>query len=51
MTRAESLLVIIGDHGAFYANKYYKRLIDYCIEMGSITKDGRKLNPRIQAPR
>lgn len=50
VTRAESLLIIIGHHESLYKNNVWKKQIDYCISLGSLIQNGRKLYTRIQAP-
>lgn len=47
MTRAKSLLIIIGNHEALNDDTYWKALIDLCFEKNAITRNGNKLHPRI----
>lgn len=50
MTRAESLLIIIGHHQSLYSNDNWKKQIDHCISLNSLIRNGRKLHTRVQAP-
>lgn len=50
ITRAISLLIIVGDHVGLGVVDNWKELIDYCDEKNSLVRDGRKLHKRILAP-
>lgn len=50
MTRAKSLLIIVGDHASLDSVKCWNEQIKLCQELGSLMKNGRKLYPRICAP-
>lgn len=50
ITRAISLLIIVGDQDALYSDANWKVLIDYCIKNDCLVRAGRKLHRRITAP-
>lgn len=50
VTRAISLLIIVGDHEALSTNEYWQKLIENCILKGAIKRGDKKLHPRISAP-
>lgn len=50
ITRATSLMIIIGDHSTLYGSAHWKELIDYCIENRALKAGEKVLHPRVEIP-
>lgn len=51
ITRAQSLLIVLGDYKLLYKNEYWKAFIDHCFSLDAMMKDNRKMNDRISPPK
>lgn len=51
VTRAISLLIVVGDHEALEANPNWATLISYCNENRALKRGERILHGRITAPK
>lgn len=51
VTRAESLLIIVGDHRLLTKDRHWNILIEFIAAKGGMVKGGRKLHPRIESGR
>ena len=51
ITRAQSLLIVLGDYQLLYKNEYWKAFIDHCFSLDAMMKDDRKMNDRISPPK
>lgn len=50
VTRAKSLLIIVGNHEALETDENWAEIIRFCIQNGSLVREGRKLHGRVEAP-
>lgn len=50
LTRAISLLIIVGNHEALNSNENWAELITTCIKNKALVRNGKILYPRIEAP-
>lgn len=50
ITRAISLLIIIGNRDTLEQDSNWKTVIDYVQKNQALVRGGRKLHPRIEAP-
>lgn len=51
ITRAISLLIIVGDHESLQSDPNWAELITYCNENGALKREGKVLHRRIKAPK
>lgn len=50
VTRAISLLIIVGNHETLECDRNWAMLIKHCNEHGALIRENKKLHPRIKAP-
>lgn len=50
ITRAISLLIIIGDHQTLTNDRNWKEVIDYVQKNHALIQGGKHLHPRVRAP-
>lgn len=50
ITRAKSLLIIVGDSQTLSSDKNWKELIDYIEKERALIRKGKPLHPRIIGP-
>lgn len=48
ITRAKSLLIIIGDHKTLCTDDSWKKLFDFCSANDAILMNGKKMHKRIE---
>lgn len=51
VTRAVSLLIVIGDHEALEQDHNWAEFIDQCNAKGALLRDNKTLHPRIRPPK
>lgn len=47
ITRAKSLLIVVGDHNTLCADGNWDKFYKYCAENGAALRNGRKMHKRI----
>lgn len=50
LTRAISLLIVVGNHEALDRDSNWEELIDHCNRNRALIRDGKILHQRIKAP-
>lgn len=50
LTRAISLLIVVGHHESLETDPNWAQLIDYCIKNGALMREDKIIHPRIKAP-
>lgn len=50
ITRAKSLLIIIGDHNTLCEDQNWKHFFEYCSSNEAVLRNGKKMHKRIEWP-
>lgn len=48
ITRAKSLMIIVGNHTTLCEDENWQYLFEYCLENGATLRNGRKMHQRVE---